>query len=293
MGGRRRRVRTSVLAACVLGAPVIVMAASDAPAHADLPVAARWELNEGSRASTMHDAGPHGLDGEIGSAVATGGGDYFWSNVSPTLPPAKPERLVLVDSDWRLQPGTSRFEVEFRYKSNRPFGNILQKGQNGAIGGYWKFEQPFGRVTCLFKDETGKQQAVKARTATNDNRWHTIRCTLDDDAIRIYVDGDLDQIKPLDSPMGLVGNERPLSIGGKSNCDQIVITCDYFVGSIDWIEIRHADAVPPTTTTTSTTSTTSTTTTSTTVAQQPPPVRARLTADVATPARRESRRELP
>ena len=271
------------------------MLADGESVHADLPIAARWEMNEGSRASTMRDAGPHGLDGDIGSAVGTGGGDFFWSNVSPTMPPAKPERLVLVDHDWRLQPGTADFDVEFRYRSHRPFGNILQKGQNGAVGGYWKFEQPNGRVTCLVKDATGKQRAVKARTATNDHRWHTIRCTLREDAIRIYVDGELDQINPLDSPMGRIGNDRPLSIGGKSNCDQIEITCDYFVGSVDWVEIRQADAVPPTTTTTSTTTstTTTTTTTTTTVAQLPPPVLFPRSAEVATPARREGRRELP
>ncbi len=270
----------------------VVTLSGERPVSAELPLSARWEMNEGSSASTMHDAGPHDLDGDIGSAVGTGGGDYFWSNVSPTLPPAKPERLVLVDHDWRLQPGDEEFEVSFRYKSNRPFGNVLQKGQNGAIGGYWKFEQPNGRMTCLFKDDTGRQRAVKAKTATNDNKWHTIRCTLRDDGIRIYVDGDLDQINPLDTPMGTIGNERPLSIGGKSNCNQMNITCDYFVGSIDWVEIRQGAAVPPTTTSTTTTSTTTTSTTTTTIVGSGPPVPAPFTADVATPARREGRREL-
>ncbi len=289
---RRRRTGGFVLA-LITSSVVVATMSGGATVSAELPVAARWEMNEGSSASTMRDAGPHDLDGEIGSAVGTGGGDYFWSQVSPTLPPAKPQRLVLVDHDWRLQPGDEEFEVSFRYKSNRPYGNVLQKGQNGAIGGYWKFEQPNGRMTCLFKDDTGRQRAVKAKTATNDSKWHTIRCTLRDDAIRIYVDGELDQINPLDSPLGTIGNTRPLSIGGKSNCNQITITCDYFVGSIDWVEIRQGAASPPTTTTTTTTSTTTTTTTTTTtLVASRPPVPLPFTADAAVPAKREGRREL-
>lgn len=274
-------------ASLAVGLTTGVMVATGGPTVvAELPLAGRWEMNEGSSATTMHDSGPFGLDGSIGAAVGTGGGDYSWSHVSPTAPPAKPERLVLVDSDWRLEPGSAEFEISFRYKTNRSYGNVIQKGQNGAPGGYWKFEQPNGRMTCLFKDQNGKQRAVKAKRSTNDNRWHTIRCTLRDDGIRIYIDGEFDQMLPLDSPMGPIGNGRPMSIGGKSNCNQVTITCDYFVGSIDWVEIRHGAATPPTTSTSTTTSTT------TTLVGSGPPVPTPWTAEVTTPARRGQMHEL-
>ena len=34
--------------------------------------------------------------------------------------------------------------MTIRYRTTRSFGNIAQKGQNGAKGGYWKFEAPGG-----------------------------------------------------------------------------------------------------------------------------------------------------
>jgi hypothetical protein len=36
---------------------------------------------------------------------------------------------------------------------------------------------------------------------------------------------------------GSISNTAPLSIGGKSSCDQVKVTCDYFVGDIDWVQI--------------------------------------------------------
>jgi hypothetical protein len=36
---------------------------------------------------------------------------------------------------------------------------------------------------------------------------------------------------------GRIENSKPLSIGGKYNCDQQTVTCDYFVGAIDWVRI--------------------------------------------------------
>jgi hypothetical protein len=33
---------------------------------------------------------------------------------------------------------------------------------------------------------------------------------------------------------GTISNTVPMTIGGKINCDQIDITCDYFACDIDW-----------------------------------------------------------
>ena len=37
---------------------------------------------------------------------------------------------------------------------------------------------------------------------------------------------------------GTIANTRPITIGGKLNCNQVDITCDYFVGDIDYVRIE-------------------------------------------------------
>jgi hypothetical protein len=37
---------------------------------------------------------------------------------------------------------------------------------------------------------------------------------------------------------GIISNNVPLTIGGKSQCDQVTITCDYFAGDIDSVLIQ-------------------------------------------------------
>ena len=34
----------------------------------------------------------------------------------------------------------------------------------------------------------------------------------------------------------------PLTIGGKVDCDQVKVTCDYFAGDIDWVRIEASSA---------------------------------------------------
>jgi hypothetical protein len=50
------------------------------------------------------------------------------------------------------------------------------------------------------------------------------------------VDGSV--VARLTGPTGSIANTWPLSIGGKYECDQINVTCDYFVGDIDWVRIE-------------------------------------------------------
>ena len=38
---------------------------------------------------------------------------------------------------------------------------------------------------------------------------------------------------------GNITNNRPISIAGKLNCDQVTTTCDYFTGDIDYITIKN------------------------------------------------------
>ena len=87
-------------------------------------VLANWQMNEGRNADVMFDSSGNGIHGDIGSAVDTGqtfGGGvtaYQWDYVSPTAPPAKPERLVVIDDD-RLNPQSDDYAITMRCGSGR------------------------------------------------------------------------------------------------------------------------------------------------------------------------------
>ena len=234
-----------MLSVTLLGVPLFSHAP---PVEAATSVVAAYEMNEPVGATVMIDSGPYGLDGTIGSDVATGvfglgAVGYRWPWASPTAPPAKPGRIVNVASNNHLNPGSSDYAVEFRYRTTQKFGNVVQKGQNATTGGYFKFEQPNGLMTCLFKGSKGEQRAVQSQTPTNDGAWHTIRCERSSWGVRLFIDGV--QARALRGPTGEISNTKPLSIGGKTDCDQIKITCDYFTGDIDYVRIEKAGVAPP------------------------------------------------
>jgi len=217
-----------------------------APASAAVSsTSALWEMNEGPGATTMVDGSGNGNHGEIGSAVLTatwskGAKGYRWTFASPTKPPAKPERLILVQNN-DLNPGSADYAVEIRYRTNQPFGNIVQKGQGGASGGYFKLENPKGKIKCVFRGRAAngdwRRKQVQSPTALNDNEWHTVRCEREGTKLRLYVDGSL--VNTASGSTGTIWNNQPVSIGGKKNCDQIKRTCDYFTGYIDYIKIEQ------------------------------------------------------
>jgi hypothetical protein len=207
---------------------------------------ALWQMNEAAGARTMLDSSGNNINGSIGSAVITGATfdgatGYRWPFTSPTEPPAKPERLVLV-SDSRLNPGSGDYAITLRYRTIQHFGNIIQKGQGGATGGYWKIENPGGVLTCVFrgKDSSGNwhRKEVTSGTALSDGQWHTVRCERTATQLTLTVDGST--TRSVSGSTGTISNPRPISIAGKSNCDNIRITCDYFTGDIDWIRIETA-----------------------------------------------------
>ena len=246
--GSGSRFRARVLAVLGVAAAAVVVVVPVGAAHAATAVVAWYHLDEGPGAVTMHDSGGFGLDGHIGPAVQTGATfagstGYRWSKVSPTAPPAKPERIVSVPTNPLLNPDSGDYTVEFRYRTSRSFGNVLQKGQNKTTGGYWKFEQPSGHMTCLYKGGNGQQRAIVSPVTTNDGNWYSIRCERTPTEIRLIIDGV--RVGRLVGPTGNIANNQPLSIGGKSACDQITVTCDYFEGDIDDIRIEKAGVVAP------------------------------------------------
>jgi len=224
-----------------LTAAFALVAAFAAPASA--ATLANWQMNEGPNATVMVDKSGH-VNGSIGSDVVTGftfdgATGYHWPFTSPTAPPAKPERIVQASSS-TLNPGSGTYTVGLRYRTTKHFGNIIQKGQAGSSGGYFKIENPNGKLTCVFRGVNSSGNFVRKQVESgvlSDGKWHLAHCSRTATGLTLVVDG-----KVVDTAHGSTGhieNNRPISIGGKLNCDQITTTCDYFTGDIDYVTIKN------------------------------------------------------
>ncbi|HYY81898.1 MAG TPA: LamG domain-containing protein [Actinomycetes bacterium] len=234
-----RRLATVAAVAAVL-AGLVVLAV---PAHAaiDQPVAT-WQMNEPAGATTMLDSSGNGINGTIGAhvqigvALSGGGTGYRFLFVQPNTPPADPDHVVVVKNNARLNPGSGTFAVELRMRTTHSFGNVIQKGQAGAAGGYWKFQQPNGKITCLFRGSAGSSTGTSGTVRVNDGLWHTVRCERTSSSVVMTVDGKVTSRNS--NPTGTISNTRPMTIAGKLNCDQVNVTCDYFAGDIDYVKIQ-------------------------------------------------------
>ena len=232
-------MRRRLLAVTATLAALLAMA-SPVDAAIGQPVAV-WQMNEQAGARTMQDSSGNGIDGTIGSdvvagtALSGGGTGYRFTYVRPNQPPANPERLVQVPHDNRLNPGTGEFAVEVRLRTTHSFGNVIQKGQAGARGGYFKFQAPSGKISCLFRGSAGSSTASSGSVRINDGAWHTVRCERTASSVVMTVDGVVTGRNR--NATGNIANTRPLTIAGKLNCDQVEVTCDYFAGDIDYVRI--------------------------------------------------------
>ena len=224
-----------------LAAAVVLTLAVAAPASA--ATLADWEMNEPSGATTMIDSSGH-VNGTIGSAVQTGvsvmgATVYRWPFASPTAPPPKPERIVQANSN-SLNPGSGTYTVSLRYRTTQHFGNIVQKGQAGSAGGYFKVENPHGQINCVFRgvvNGTLVRKAVTSPAVLSDGNFHVATCTRTANALTLTIDGSL--VDTAHGSTGNISNTRPVTIGGKLNCDQIMPTCDYYTGDIDWVKLSN------------------------------------------------------
>jgi chitodextrinase len=265
---RRRRpaaTRVSLLVAWMVLAGIlstILSVTTAVPAQALSPVLlADWEMNEAAGSPLMADSSGNGINGAIGSAVQVGtfldgSTGYAWDNTNPTEPPPKPERLVQVN-DSRLNPGNRDYAVTVRFRTTRSYGNMIQKGQSQTPGGYFKWEIPSGILMCLFRSRSLNgtllgEKSVKspANMPLNDGLWHTVRCEKTVDRVTMTIDGTT-TVQSSRGTIGSISNTFPLTIGGKFDCDQVQVTCDYFSGNIDWVHIEAGktgtDLQPPTT----------------------------------------------
>jgi PKD repeat protein len=232
-----------------------------------------YEMNEPAGSSVLVDSSGNGLNGSSGPNVlkgvvydgatahryqrlvidpATGqprinpATNKPWVR-APADPPVEPERLDTVPSTTMQNADSQDFAVTVRYRTDRPFGNLIQKGQNQTPGGYFKIELPNGRPTCLFKGVLNGQVAQRAVMAPvgyelNDNAWHIVTCERLASRVAMYIDGV--EVRRLAGSTGNIANTKNLSIAGKSECDQDEVTCDYFVGDIDWVRIEKGSVGP-------------------------------------------------
>lgn len=235
----RRNLR--LLSALALSGALAVLF-TPVSATAVTTVEALYEMNEPAGATVMVDSSGNGLNGTIDQAgLDTGVAfdssiGYEWAFRSPTAPPASPERVIQVPDNPRLDPLNDTFTVEIRYRTKYKFGNIIQKGQSATVGGQMKIQNPGGIPSCLFKGPSG-QVATRSKVALNDNTWHTLTCVKTPTRVTMYVDGVYMSLK--NGTTGVIDNKIPLTIGGKINCDQIEVTCDYYSGMIDYVKLTR------------------------------------------------------
>jgi hypothetical protein len=234
-----------VAAAVSLGIPFVTAVSAQAVTTraAASTVIADWEMNEGAGATVARDSGPGGLNAAVGKVIQTGTVEgsrtfYRFPYGPPNKTPANTPRLVTANSS-ALNPGTRDFTISFSYRTTHDFGNIIQKGQHGAKGGYFKIEQPKGHLTCLFRGllPNGQLNGVLVNSATtlDNGQWHTVTCSRTATQVTMTVDG---KTTHKTGQSGNISNTVPLTIGGKVNCDQVKVTCDFFSGDIDRVEIQ-------------------------------------------------------
>ena len=237
-------MRTTCLIASAMLLSLFGLLSPTSPAVAKT-LAADWEMNEAPGASVMVDSTSNHHNGVIGSAAAAegltlGGGTYKWSLRCPTCAPTAPARVVQVAdrSDLEVPNATVPYTLEVRFKTTKGYGNMVQKGQGGAAGGQIKIENPNGFTQCVFDGAgSGPYVAVASPVRLNDGVWHKFGCVHTATAVETWVDGTRVAMKKVAT--GWIDNSWPFVVGGKSKCDQVKVTCDYFSGSMDWVRVSH------------------------------------------------------
>jgi laminin G domain protein len=224
-----------------LAASTAVLAGTSgaAQASAEYPVAI-WAMDEPAGSRTMHDSSGNGLDGRIGNEVGAGaraGGalGFQFPRLEPDTPPTHPHHVIVVPDSRLLDPDRDDFAVTLRLRTIYQFGNIIQKGQATVPGGSWKLQIPNGHVQCWFRGSAGSV-LVTAPQKINDGKWHIIRCERTEDGVSLAIDG---RATGKYGPTGRISNDWPLSIGGKTECNQRTVGCDYFAGDLDYVAIER------------------------------------------------------
>ena len=243
--GRRRTLVSLLITNLLTGSALFSAGVPAAAAPAWTPgedIVALWALNEAPGSERMVDSSGNGLHGRIGAEVGTGltlGGDvgYRFERLEPDTPPARPGHLVVVPDDSALDPGEADYVVTVRLRTTNKFGNIIQKGQATVSGGNFKLQIPNGRVECTFRGAAAFMEVV-APYSINDGDWHVVQCARVRAGVLLMIDGT--RVAARTGWTGRIANSWPVSIGGKLECDQRDVGCDYYAGDLDYIAIEAA-----------------------------------------------------
>ena len=215
---------------------------STAPAGPE--VVASWRMNDAGGSRRMVDSSGHGHHGAISrradDAGLTSNGRYYkWAMRCPSCPPTALPRVVQVPDSAELDiPDPDvRWSIRFRFRTGKANTNILQKGQATSYGGQIKVENPHGRLTCVFLGAGGTYVSVQGTKRTDDAKWHIGRCQHTATSVSQWVDGDL--VETASARTGPIDNSKPFVVGGKTDCDQAAVGCDYFSGRIDWVRLTR------------------------------------------------------
>jgi hypothetical protein len=231
-------MRTALLSCLFLVAATPEAAAASGD---DLRMAV-WPMEEAAGSTWMTDTSGRGHHGQIGPEVGTGLSagyemSYRFARREPDTPPARPGHLVSVADHSDLDPGDRNFAVTVRLRTTHKFGNVIQKGQATVSGGSWKVQIPDGRATCTYRGSRGTIE-LRAPYKINDGEWHVVRCVRLREGVLLTIDGF--PAASREGWTGTIGNGWPVTIGGKLDCDQVEVGCDYYAGDLDWITIEAA-----------------------------------------------------
>ncbi len=218
----------------------IALAGANPAGAATIQTVALWNMNETAGATVLTDSGPNHLNGSLGTSITLNGAYQTFPKVTRgTGGTVDPQHLDVIQSPL-LNPGTSDFIVTVRLRiANvvQSYGNVMQKGQTGTVGGFWKIQLDGGngRVLCEFVSPTGSG-GIRSAQVVADNQWHTVTCERSATAVSTTVDGVTTRLV---RSVGNIANTKPLSIGGKASCSATPHhDCDYFIGSIDYVQIQ-------------------------------------------------------
>ena len=232
-----RRPLRGVLTVGIAAFAAVLLTATAASAATTVGL---WHLNEPAGAHTAVDSSGFGQNGSVGSDVQTGvnydGATAYRFPAVADRTVARPQHIVTIPHSSRLNPGTGRWAVTIRFRTTTTHDNISQKGQGGTAGGYWKVELAKAAVRCTFKDGSGHALAIPSAQLVNDGRWHTVTCERSASAIAVTLDGVR---KTRSGTLGTIANSWEMAIGGKSRCDGVQVSCDYFTGDVDDVRVTR------------------------------------------------------
>jgi Concanavalin A-like lectin/glucanases superfamily len=236
MGRRTRRVVLAIATAVATALGMLLVSVTPASAAASTTVGS-WSLDEAPGARTAVDGSGYGHHGAVGSDISTGARSYGATGYRfPTWASNAPGHLVTVRDSSRLDPGTSDYAVSVRLRTARFYSNVVQKGQSGTAGGFWKLEVARGVVTCQFRTSTGSNLTVGSKGRLDDGKWHAVRCGRSGRTVSLYVDGVRQSVRT--GLSGSISNSWELAIGGKSRCAGENVGCDFYAGDIDSVRIQ-------------------------------------------------------